>query len=334
MDIDTTLALKGVAIILLVVGHMARYRILEGAIIGKGPFYIGRWAVMIFLFVSGYGLSKKYGINQIDSEFWLKRFKKLYFPLWVSLFFFIISDYFVLDIVHNPIKLIFNFFGIFWRGNAINANAWFVTYIICLYLILFSISNLKINRFAKILFLFLFSFIISIAISLSSLEKYFTFWKQYTLAFPLGVCFATYHEELLNVLDYLYNNRLVSLMILISSIFIFILSLSNHYISNLIPNNFKWIYTQFQVIPFYIFIIAFLSIIVKFNYKSKFLLFFGKYSYEIYLIHFPIIVRYDIYNYQNSFLLYFFFSFFVILFLSITLSHICSKAEYFIHQKI
>ena len=83
---------KGIAIIFLLVGHYSAF-CLEGA----QPFEMfGEIAVIIFLFLSGVGLTKSYGFNKIDKIYLVKRLRRIMIPLWLTLALFYFLDFLLL----------------------------------------------------------------------------------------------------------------------------------------------------------------------------------------------------------------------------------------------
>jgi len=90
LHFDTSNTLRAIAIFFLIFGHFA-----IKCIDGKYFFeFAGKWAVIIFLYVSGVALSKTYGVIDLTNLFIFKRIKKLLFPTWITLaLFFILGIY-------------------------------------------------------------------------------------------------------------------------------------------------------------------------------------------------------------------------------------------------
>src|SRR3989338_2353784 len=138
MEIDrqTSNLLKGIAIILIVLTHAIR-----GFQLPLIPFIgTAQLGVFIFLFLSGYGICKSYGMSNIDAKKYLsRRFRNVVVPYWailtlyiVGLFLFIPSYFtyhrIVATIVLNYLLIVFHPYDILGVG-------WFVTYILMWYLI-------------------------------------------------------------------------------------------------------------------------------------------------------------------------------------------------------
>jgi peptidoglycan/LPS O-acetylase OafA/YrhL len=83
MDRRTSNALRGIAIIAIVLYHASGgfSSWLFGIL--AGPAHLG---VFLFLFLSGYGICKSYGLGSIDAKNYLrKRFERVIVPYWAIL---------------------------------------------------------------------------------------------------------------------------------------------------------------------------------------------------------------------------------------------------------
>jgi peptidoglycan/LPS O-acetylase OafA/YrhL len=180
-DIETTTSIKGIAILFLIFGHFSVFCLEKKMFFDEG----GYWAVIIFLFISGYGLYQKYGLKNIDNNFWKKRLLKLYLPLWLTLPLFIILDHFLIDLHHHVPEIVLNFLGIHFNNVLIrvNAVAWFIEYIIVLYIVYWATTKLHVSDVSKIAILFISCFFISLTIYKTPLKDYHLIWVQYTLVF-------------------------------------------------------------------------------------------------------------------------------------------------------
>ena len=89
---ETSTTLRGIAILLLIFGHLS-LKCVEGG----WPFpYAGSWAVTTFLYLSGVGLAKTYGLQRIDRKFWIKRLRRIAFPVWLTYLLFYVLDFLLL----------------------------------------------------------------------------------------------------------------------------------------------------------------------------------------------------------------------------------------------
>lgn len=311
LDIKTTQSLKGIAIIFLLFGHMASKCLNEKMFFRFG----GYWAVIIFLFISGFGLTQKYGFNKIGKQFWIKRIKKLYIPLWISLMLFIFLDYFLINLHHPYYEIVFNFLGGHFSGALVRVNsvAWFVEYILLLYFIFFCVSYLSLSKILKVFLLVLLVIILSIIIRYTPIYRFHSIWLQYTLAFPVGVVFGYYYSHNRNIEWSQKSFYLVTIILLISLGTFF-------WWNSLIPN--ITIIKIFHPLFLIIALIMLLILYCKISFHSKVLIFLGDYSYEIYLLHIPFMVKYDFFLFRKPLFVYFFVYCFFIIGLSVFMSRI------------
>jgi peptidoglycan/LPS O-acetylase OafA/YrhL len=74
---ESTKTLRGLAVLFLILGHFSN-QVADSFL----PLYwAAAWAVIIFLFASGIGLTKKYGLSKLSAGFWKNRIKRLMFPV-------------------------------------------------------------------------------------------------------------------------------------------------------------------------------------------------------------------------------------------------------------
>jgi peptidoglycan/LPS O-acetylase OafA/YrhL len=318
-DTPTTASLRGIAVLFLIFGHFA------GCLKQKMFFYWGGyWAVIIFLFISGYGLYQKYQFNNIRSIFWKKRISNLYPALWVTLVLFIFLDYFLLNLCYPLSRILLSILGIHLNEiPSINPPVWFIQYIMMQYLIYWLISKLPFSDTVKLIGLFVICFCIAILVEVSPISGWCKmWWTLYTIAFPVGVLFGKYQKQIRTFITEYLNNKIFLLIPLIISLVIF------SYWDDFLPDIFylRTIKPLALIIP----IILSLIIYERINLQSTFLVFLGNYSYEIYLLHFPFMVKYDFFLFRDP-LYIFFFAYFVSL---LILSYILSKTSILINNNL
>ena len=146
--------------------------------------------VAIFVFVSGYGLSYKYKDGFDKKQFYLNRFKKLYFNYWVIWLLFVPISVFVFhrtfaDVYgsHTLIKIGLDILGLLRLTNTqlgYNGTWWFYSCIIVLYLIYPWLSI----RFNKKPYLILTLSIFSV---FASFLPFVQPWGNYLLPFLAGI---------------------------------------------------------------------------------------------------------------------------------------------------
>jgi len=280
----------------------------------------GYWAVIIFLFISGYGLYQRYQLNNIGGSFWKKRISKLYTPLWITLVLFVFLNYFLLNVSYPLHEILLNMSGITLNKLPINPPTWFVEYIMLQYLIYWLISKLPFSDIVKLVGLFVICFCIAILACIPTIN--YLWWTQYTIAFPVRVLFGKYQKQIRAFITEYLKNQIFLLIPLIILLVIFL------YWDDFLPEIFylRTIKPLALIIP----IILTLIIYERINLQSTFLIFLGNYSYEIYLLHVPFMTNYDYFLFREP-LYIFFFAYFVSL---LILSYILSKTSVLINNNL
>jgi peptidoglycan/LPS O-acetylase OafA/YrhL len=318
-DTPTTASLRGIAVLFLIFGHLSFMCLQQKMFFNLG----GYWAVIIFLFISGYGLYQRYQLNNISGIFWKKRISNLYPALWVTLVLFIFLDYFLLNLCYPLQRILFSILGIHLNEiPIINTPVWFIQYIMMQYLVYWLISKFTFPDIVKLIGLFVICFCIAILVDVSPISCWCKIWTLYTIAFPVGVLFGKYQKQIRTFITEYLNNKIFLLIPLIILLAIFL------YWDDFLPDIFylRTIKPLALIIP----IILSLIIYERINLQSTFLVFLGNYSYEIYLLHFPFMVKYDFFLFRDP-LYIFFFAYFVSL---LILSYILSKTSILINNNL
>ncbi len=291
-EFRTSLMLRGFAIILLFIGHAAQ-------IISNSPMFLrdgGNDAVLIFLYLSGTGTAQKYGFSRVNTIFWRNRVLKLAVPLWLSLCLFIILDYLLLGSVHKTDEIVLSFLGvIFVQGNTINASAWFISFIVFCYFIFYLLSWFSIKEWQKSVLFFCIMIGISYIIRHTRLQPYLQIWIQFAIAFPFGVAVYLIYRNIRRVSLSLKNGTAIITALLLLGLLLKIWRGADSALFWLIRS---------IIVLFCVFILS--LFIEKYNIMNRVLTFLGKYSYEIFLLHFPFMVKYDFFLFRPPLYLFFF----------------------------
>jgi len=314
---DTSNTLRGIAILFLIFGHLAIHCIDQEIFFE----YAGKWGVIIFLYVSGVALCKRYDINNIKYTFIQNRIIRLFYPYITTMLLFITLDYLLLRKTYSTTRIIQTLLFLHMRG-APNAAAWFVTYIIYLYTLFFLTSKMKLNKLNKILILFISIYLTSICIQeIGFLCPRFSIWVQYTSVFPLSVAIGIYYKKIHSILTRLnkFSEVLFYTMTILLALQYFT-GKGNYFVSHLfdvaIYN--KWI-NSLTPITLIISLVMFTFIADSLPWKQNMLIFLGKYSFEIFLIHVPFMVYYDFFLFRTPLYFYFYIYIAVVVLLSVLL---------------
>ena len=269
--LSTAHALRALALVFLLAGHFYLFCVGGTGLIGQG----GEWAVMTFLIVSGMGLTKSYDFSRCGRKFIQRRLSRVIVPLWLILPVFYLLDLSLLDKTYPWHEIALSFAGIIKKSPP-NATLWFIPFILYLYGVFFLISNTPASMLAKCVLLVLTSFGTTVLITrVPVLSDYFGGWTTYTFAFPLSVCLMAGRRVFINRLQ------------LLSRRFGWVLAL-------------LWVAMAglFVAMPVgrTIFFVAFIAISIfyldQIRLVPRFVRFVGEHSYEIYLIHFPLLTSY------------------------------------------
>ena len=302
---DATTQLRGIAIIFLIFGHLS-VKCIEGVM----PWELAaKWAVVIFLFLSGVGLVKAYGLENPGKRFLHNRIRRLLFPVWLTLGLFYCLDYLFLDKTYSPIKVILSFLGLIKPGPP-NGPAWFVTYIIFLYTVYYLASVLKISVYKKFCVILFSSYFVTYCIAyVPFLEKYFPFWKSYAVVFPVAILMGLYRSRLYSLLAKLFRySSILFVGCMLGLALLYFINADGAFLSEIraIPISLKVFLETIPPIFMIAAIAMFAYLLDVVKMKSGILIFLGKYSFEIYLVHLPFMENYDFFMFRQPLFLYFY----------------------------
>jgi peptidoglycan/LPS O-acetylase OafA/YrhL len=183
--------LRGLAILGVIFAHLT-----YGKFYGTGfLFPLGIWSgivVNLFFFLSGFGLaaSSIYHPKPIR-DFYLKRVGKIYLPLWLTLTVLLIADAALLHRFYPTREIIFSFLGFFPKANlfdSLNSPLWFLTPLLFYYLVFPWLFKADHPRRSAVLVFVASGLLLWTGWPVSS--QIHEFYQTHWLAFPLGVLFA------------------------------------------------------------------------------------------------------------------------------------------------
>lgn len=298
--------LKGLLCILIFYNHFTGWFVDKG-IIFYVLFHIGSFVVGVFFFLSSYGLIKAYPGN-VKFSFLLKRFVKILVPYWLcEILYSVISSAFDIQI-----KCEVNFRNIFLSLLPIKEiveNSWFVGAILVAYAMFFIGKKIlpKIALSLKVAILML--------IFSAVFYKHLDYWTTF-FAFPLGLFFGEKEDKISSLSA---GKRIA--VIAASAILCAAATVPKFYgfsIGSNLYMNVSDFLTSSLFAVFVYFVMSFVKI------GNPVLSFFGKISYEVYLIHgIAIRIAAEIFGIQNS-IPFFFLSFAVFVLLSYIVSTLSS----------
>jgi len=314
---ETSNELRGLAILGVIFAHLT-YGKFYGT---QFLFPLGIWggiAVDLFLFLSGYGLAASaiYHRKTIG-EFYSKRLLKIYLPLWLSLALFVFLDAVLLRRFYPSLEVFFALAGFFQKADlwqSINAPLWFLTPLLFYYLVFPFIFRFKLPIISAVAVLAIsgLAFVPNLPVS----EQIIKYYQLHWLAFPLGVLLAALivspkpdcfwvNWRLLSVCKCCqawlerqevkrpvakFLNQLKTFSSYWRIVLIVILSLTAVYFAYYsgVGKDIWWE----QLLSLFVMLCVTLVFILK-KIKFQLLEIIGIYSFEIYLLHWPLVSRYD-----------------------------------------
>ena len=305
LSYSRTQELKGFAIFAIIFSHIGYFLISDHQFLFPLSIMAGV-GVNMFLFLSGFGLT----MSQMKKEettgtFYRRRVLKLLIPFWLILISFLTLDWFVLQIGYSKEFITKAFFGIFTQAqifNDLNSPFWYFTLILFYYL-LFPIVFSKKYAWLSGIVLYGLSYTV-IVMKPEFLKEVLNLYKAHLIAFPAGICIAwlSTHSKIIsgriNIsrLKHVYNKfEKIIYPLALAGLLVFIGYFGIHSKVGAEIN----LEQSISLLTMTAIIILFL--IKKYEYKILGL--FGLYSYELYLLHWPIMSRYDIfYSYVPAWL--------------------------------
>lgn len=302
ITIDHTKQLKGIAILLVIIGHLKNALSLS---LPEFITYAGAWGVSLFLILSGYGLTKSYLKN---GPFLFKRFNIL-IPYSILTFIWIIVDILIFKKSYSIRVILLSLFG-FDFTRSIDPSMWYISFILMWYTIFYIVFKLPIRNSLKLVILFLFSFLFK-NYSLTRYTKEIAWqWQLHAYVFPIGVLSGLYSKYLSKLKITLFSSFLFFGMF-----FLFVnkskISINYYSISNLLCA------------------VGFIVSINVFTNKSKLFQFVGNISYEMYLLEGVFIYKFKLLTITSDRIISIFLYFVILIISSFILNYFVEKFLYY-----
>jgi peptidoglycan/LPS O-acetylase OafA/YrhL len=299
-DHSLTTQLKGYAILAVIFSHIGYFLSKDDRFLW--PFSISAGVgVNMFLFLSGFGLTLSQAKNPLTIvQFYRKRLLRLFIPMWIVLILLLSLDFFWLHHTYPLLTVIQSFFGFFPKADlysSLNAPLWYLTPIIFYYL-LFPLVSKRLSYLSPIILFFLGYCVVHFLAKDYIDPDVIKLYKVHFLAFPMGMSMAlTLHHGLLRVMKSHLNRFLGNryLVITLRTLAIGIISTSFAYYSiHSGVGEDKALEHSMSLIL----LILFIALVWLLPFKFGLIKLFGDLSYEVYLFHWPLLYRYDLF-YRN-----------------------------------
>lgn len=270
LGVKSTTGLKGFLSLGIVFHHLSQWVTTGVEFSNFG--YMGTYIVSVFFFISGYGLYVQNNRKEdyLD-DFLSKRLSKILTP-----FIAISSIYLIYRSINGQVLSSLFFIDLFRKGSTVIYNGWFVDIIILMYIFFYISFRLCSNKTIAILVNTI--FIIFYIVLVIRLEYGF-WWYNSSLPFVLGLLWAKNKNSIDEILNKYYFIVLVCIisLLFISHQYSFVLK-KLHLVDS-------YSYAFLANIDNVIFTLFFILIARKIDFSNKYLLFLGKISFELYMIH-------------------------------------------------
>lgn len=276
-----TTELKGFAILAIILGHIGYFLAADTRFLFPFSVLAGV-GVDLFLMLSGFGLTHSaIGSHETFAQYYKRRLASLYVPMWVVLTAFVALDFVVLKIGYPAQTLVRNFLGFFPSADLfkdINSPLWYFSLIVFYYLF-FPLVFWKKSPVLSAALLFGVSYLM-LLLPLPVTAGVLGLYKLHILAFPLGMALAWVNRE--HVLVVPKGLWRLPAFVAVASAFGWFAVHSG-------VGAGVWREQAISLLCVTLLIKGFALASVQ----STLLVTIGTYSYEIYLLHWPIMYRYD-----------------------------------------
>ena len=302
--VSVTNELKGLGILTVVFAHFAYMKVTNADFLFPLSIIAGV-GVDLFLFMSGFGLTVgmlKRPMKTVD--FYKKRVIKIFIPFWIALIIMFIADALFMDKTYSVGYIIKSMLGFFPTADGfgdVNSPFWYITWMIMFYL-LYPLVFFKDKPWLSAIILA----VIATIIGTFNIFDLGSNWlhRLHTVAFSMGIILAWLLQvkegEKNRFIEYIKDFRDNSKdmkYIVIAIMFVIVFYVSQRTGAGSWPILTSILGQGFFVeqLMSIVIMLAFTVIFILKKVDSKFLTMYGVYSYEVYLIHWPLMAKYDIF---------------------------------------
>ena len=302
--IPVTEELKGFGILTVVFAHFAYMKVTNADFLFPLSIIAGV-GVDLFLFMSGYGLT----VGMLKKpmpilDFYKRRVIKIFIPFWVALIIIFAADAIFLGIFYPVPYMLQSLLG--WFPTAVgfgdvNSPFWYITWMMMFYILFPLVFSYRMPWLSALIL----AVIATVIGSTNPLEMGDNWLHRlHTVAFSMGIIAAWLlmetkdkENKLVKTLKEFRTNSNAIRLVLIAISFAVVAYMSLHTTANHWPTLTSFFGQGFYVEQFTS-IVLMIALIVIFSLKkldNKFLAMYGVYSFEVYLIHWPLMARYDVF---------------------------------------
>ncbi len=284
LDVAQTDQLKGIAIVLVIIGHLW-YHVSES----KAVPILGDYAVTAFLIISGFGMTISYTRKKLNN-FFVLRFKRVVLPYWVVSILWLCMDWHILGKSYSVEQIIMTFLGLNFHPtlSRIDYVRWFITLLLIWYSLFYISHSFTKQRRAISLLCFL-----GVVMAVLKIKHLFPLgFAHQILGFPIGCVIGYYIVPLRRFISETNTLRLLSLVVpafvAIEYCHVFVTGSGGGLLLGLID------ILVTTAAPYFLFALLVLLLNVFNKVQSRFLSACGVLSYELYLLHCPLLVKYNV----------------------------------------
>lgn len=302
--VSVTQELKGLGILTVVFAHFA-YMLVTNADFLFPLSIIAGVGVDLFLFMSGYGLTVGMLKKPLPIlEFYKRRVIKIFIPFWVAIILIFAANAIFLDIHYSVPYMIQSLLGWFPTAEGfddVNSPFWYITWMMMFYVLFPLVFSTK-KPWLSAIILAVIATLIGVYNPLEMGDNWLH--RLHTVAFSLGIVFAWLlfetkdkENKLVVYLKEFRNKAKFTPYIVIALMLGVVVYMSLHTTANHWPTLTAILGKGYFVdqLTSIIIMFAFIVIFSLKKFDNKFLSIYGLYSFEVYLIHWPLIGRYDIF---------------------------------------
>ena len=302
--VSVTQELKGLGILTVVFAHFA-YMLVTNADFLFPLSIIAGVGVDLFLFMSGYGLTVGMLKKPLPIlEFYKRRVIKIFIPFWVAIILIFAANAIFLDIHYTVPYMIQSLLGWFPTAEGfddVNSPFWYITWMMMFYVLFPLVFSTK-RPWLSAIILAVIATLIGVYNPLEMGDNWLH--RLHTVAFSLGIVFAWLlfetkdkENKLVVYLKEFRNKAKFTPYIVIALMLGVVVYMSLHTTANHWPTLTAILGKGYFVdqLTSIVIMFAFIVIFSLKKFDNKFLSIYGLYSFEVYLIHWPLIGRYDIF---------------------------------------
>jgi peptidoglycan/LPS O-acetylase OafA/YrhL len=302
--ISVTNELKGLGILTVVFAHFTYMKVNNWEFLYPLSTIAGV-GVDLFLLMSGFGLTVGMMKRPMGTlEFYKKRVIKIFIPFWIALIIMFIADFIFLDKNYGFMYMIKSALGFFPTADGfadVNSPFWYITWMMMFY-ILFPLFFIKKAPWLTAIILAVIALIIGGTNPLDLGSNWLH--RLHSEAFSIGIVMAwllaikpNEKNKLVESIKNFRDNSNLPRYLVILVMALIVAYVSQHTSAKDWPTVKAILGENYLVeqLACVVIMMAFVVIFVLKKVESKFLAIYGAFSYEVYLIHWPLMGRYDVF---------------------------------------